>query len=245
MNRKEAKQVLQALRPDDTNTSEPTVIQALIRVESDPELKTWWEAQQSFDRKVAAKLEEVPVPDDLRATILAARKIRPFTPQPHFSYWLAAAAVVAILCVVGTIMRNSAFGPVDRTEYAAAIFPLINHDTPALAMISPDQDKIMAWLREQRAPTGMLPAKMTALPTIGCQKFTMHGHTVSLICFTLTGGGIAHLFVVDKQALSDPPADNAPEFNQVEGWSTAAWSDGRMSYVLATQAGPDALKQLL
>jgi hypothetical protein len=61
----------------------------------------------------------------------------------------------------------------------------------------------------------------------------------------MAGGGIAHLFIVDQQALSDPPGNNSPEFNQVQGWSTAAWSDGRMSYLLATEAGPDALKQLL
>ena len=45
--------------------------------------------------------------------------------------------------------------------------------------------------------------------------------------------------------VANAPANNAPAFDQVQGWSTAAWSDGRMSYLLATQAGPDALKQLL
>jgi len=245
MDKQEAKQVLQALRPQDLGTNKPDVIEALGFVASDPELKAWWEAQQAFDRRVAAKLKEVPLPADLRATILTGRKIEPFTPQPRLSLWLAAAAVVAILCVAGTSMQISAFGPLPRTEYTAAILPLLNDDAPALGMTSSDQDKIAAWLKERNAPMGTLPTKMTALSTVGCQKFVVHGHTVSLICFVMAGGGIAHLFIVDQQALSDPPANNSPEFNQVQGWSTAAWSDGRMSYLLATEAGPDALKQLL
>ena len=61
----------------------------------------------------------------------------------------------------------------------------------------------------------------------------------------MAGGGLAHLFIVDQRALTDPPSDTGPEFNDVEGWSTASWSDGRMTYLLATQAGPDTLKQLL
>jgi hypothetical protein len=86
---------------------------------------------------------------------------------------------------------------------------------------------------------------MSTLPSVGCQKFVVQGHNVSLICFVMAGGKLVHLFVVDQQALADPPANNAPEFKQVQGWSTAAWSDGRMSYLLATQADPDALRQLL
>jgi len=246
MDKQEAKQVLQALRPNDLNTAEPTVIEALVLVESDPELKAWWEAEQSFDLKVAAKLRDVPLPADLRATILAGRKIEQLTPPPRLSYWLAAAAVLAILCLAGTFKQISdATGPLARTEYAAAVLPLLNHDAPVLGMTSPDRDKLAAWLKARNAPMGGLPVGLTVLPTLGCQKFAVHGHTVSLICFALAGGGIAHLFIVDQQALSDPPGNNAPEFNQVQGWSTAAWSDGRMSYLLATQAGPDALKQLL
>ena len=249
MDKQEAKLVLQALRPNDLNSSEPTVIQALVLIESDPDLKKWWEAQQSFDRKVAAKLRDVPLPADLRSTILAERKIKPFPTspsQPHFSFfWIAAAAAVAILCIAGTFMQIAANAPLAQSDYDAVTLALLNHDAPPLAMTSPDRGKIVAWLKERNAPMGSLPTGLTALPTVGCQKFVVHGHAVSLICFALATGGIAHLFIVDQQALADPPGNNAPEFNRVQGWSIAAWSDGRMSYLLATQAGPDALKQLL
>jgi hypothetical protein len=112
-------------------------------------------------------------------------------------------------------------------------------------MTSPDRERIVAWLKEQHAPTGGLPPGMSALTAVGCQKFVVQGHNVSLICFVLAGGRLVHLFAVDQTALSDPPGLTAPEFKQVQGWSTASWSDGRMSYLLATQADPDTLRQLL
>jgi len=245
MDKKEAKIVLQAFRPNGLDSTDPVFAEALALVESDPELKAWWDAQQVFDRAVAAKLAQVPVPDDLRATILAGRKIEQFQPQPQFAFWLAAAAAVAIFCAVGTSQYIQNYAPLPRSEYTAAVLPFLNHDAPSLALTSADRDKITAWLKENNAPTGDLPAKMAVLPTVGCQKFFVHGHSVSLICFAMANGAIVHLFIVDKQALTDPPALGIPEMNHTEGWCTASWSDARMSYILATQADPDIFKQLL
>jgi hypothetical protein len=245
MDKQEAKRVLQALRPEDADTT--AFAEALALVENDPELKIWWEAQQSFDHLVSTKLAQVPVPAGLRENILAARKIKQFTPRPHIGLWLAAAAAVGILCVVATTLYTSSkeAGPVASATYDEDALAYLGNDAPALGMTSPDHDKIVAWLKERNAPTGDMPSKMTALPAVGCQKFDVQGHKVSLICFVLAGGKLVHLFVVDEGALSDPPSSAGPEFKQVEGWSTAAWSDGRMSYLLATQADSDALRQLL
>jgi hypothetical protein len=247
MDKREAKQVLQALRPDDPEKAQPPFAEALAMVERDPELKAWWEAQQSFDRKIAAKLAEIPVPAGLRETILAGRKIEKIAPRPNFTLWIAAAAVVAVLCIAGpslpTILENSQ--RVSSATYNDAALGFLGNDSPPLAMTSPDHDKLVAWLKDQKAPTGDLPTKMSTLSSVGCQKFVVEGHDVSLICFVMTGGRLVHLFVVDQKALATPPTVNVPEFRQVEGWSTASWSDGRMSYMLATRADPDALKQLL
>lgn len=247
MDRQEAKLVLQSHRPTDLDTSQPGFAEALALVDSDPELKAWWEAQQAFDQKVAEKFAEVPIPDDLRANILAGRKIEPFAPRPQFSFWLAAAAAVAILCAMGTVYHASweSGRHVSTGQYSQAALGFLGNDSPSLAMTSSDHDKIVAWLKEQNAPTGELPSKMTDLPSVGCQKFVVNGHNVSLICFNLADGKLVHLFMVDQDALSDPPSRSAPDFTQIGPWSMASWSDGRMSYMLATQAGADALRQLL
>ena len=138
MDKQEAKLLLQALRPAQLDASQPVIAEVLAMVEKDSELKAWWEAQQSFDLKVSAKLREIQVPDELRSMILAGRKIEQFRTQPHFSWWLAAAAAVAILCVAGTLRQVSLYGPLAKNDYAHAALTLLNHDHPELAMISSD-----------------------------------------------------------------------------------------------------------
>lgn len=245
MDRKKAQLILSALRPDGPEETEPPFAEALALAEIDPKLKAWWQAQREFDRKIAAKLAEVPLPEDLRENILIRRKISPFRPRVHYSTWLAAAAVVAFLCVAATFWQVANYGPVDRSDYADSVLTELTGNGPLLAMTSSDQEKLKAWLKAQNAPVGEMPRKFDSVPTIGCQKFVVHGHTVSLICFALTNGGVAHLFMVDKNALNDPPAENGAQFGNIKGWNVACWSDSRMTYMLATQSSLDALKQLL
>ncbi len=248
MDREEAKQVLQVCRPSDIDPTHPPIAEALALAENDPELKAWWEAQQAFDNKVAAKLQGLPVPADLRANILAGHKIvEPFALRPFFPFWLAAAAAVAIVCAISTSFHVAyvASQHISTDDYHVATLTFLGSDTPDLAMLSTDHDKILAWLKDQGAPIGDMPAKMQALPTVGCQKFAVQGHNVSLVCFTMADGRIAHLFMVSKDALAEPPLTPEPEMKMVNGWATASWSDDHMSYMLATQDNLDALRQLL
>jgi hypothetical protein len=129
-------------------------------------------------------------------------------------------------------------------DYEKGVFDYLDSDAMSLAMTSPDHDLVAAWLKQRHSPTGNIPGKMVSLPSAGCQTFAVHGHTVSLICFSLADGGYAHLFIVDKSALSDPPG-NSPEFQKNGEWFTATWSDDGHSYMLATEDSADQLKRLL
>jgi hypothetical protein len=247
MDKLEAKLVLQARRPHDLDTSDPAFAEALALVETDRELKAWWDAQQAFDQRVAAKLEEIEPPDELRATILGRGKVHRLPPQPFFPFWLSAAAAVAILCAVAASQHaaNVAARHISTDKFHEVTLTKLGNDSPTLGMMSPDHDKIMGWLKAQEAPMGELPERIAALPSIGCQKFVLQGHPVTLICFTIADGKLVHLFIVHSKDLAEPPAEASPQFQEVNGWSTASWSSGSMSYMLATQAGSDALRQLL
>jgi hypothetical protein len=245
MNRAEAHAILAALRPGHPEAGQAPFKDALAFAESDPILKAWWQAQQEFDRKVTAKLAEIAPPPGLRENLLATRKITRFEPPVRYSTWLAAAAVVAFLCVAGVFWQIANYGPVDRSDYADQAVSELGNDQPALALLSKDHEQVLAWLKAQNAPLGSMPPKFEALPSIGCQKYVIHGHTVSLVCFSLANGGEAHLFIVDKSALNDPPGTNAMEFGNVKNWNVASWSDDRMTYLVATQSDMDTLKQLL
>ena len=245
MDRKEAQLILSALRPQSPEASEPAFAEALAKAEADPKLKAWWQAQQEFDQKITAKLAEVPIPADLRESILARRKITRFEPRVRYSTWLAAAAVIAFLCVAGTFWHVAKYGPVDRSDYADAVVSVLGDNGPDLAMTSTDHGQIIDWLKAHNAPVGDMPPKFHAIPSVGCQRYEIHGHVVSLVCFALANGRIAHFFVVDKSALNDPPEETGAEFGNVKGWNVAAWSDSHMTYMVATQADLETLKQLL
>lgn len=246
MDKLEAKKVLQALHATDSDSTQPAVVEAMALVAKDRELRAWWEAQQTFDKAVSKKLREIEVPEDLRATIIAGRKIEQFRPRRFPQYTgLAAAAAVAIFCALGTSQYLKKYGPQNKGDYVNIVIPLLNNDAPSLAMTSEDRGKIQAWLKENNAPMGDLPPKITALSPIGCQKYMVHGHPVSLMCFVMPDGGEAHLFTVEENALKDPPGARGPEWGNVNGWSTAAWSDGKMSYVICTQCPVEELKKLL
>jgi hypothetical protein len=245
VDRKEAQLILSGLRPGGLEANEPYFAEALALVETDPELKSWWDAQQSFDRKIMAKLRQVPVPGHLRDNILAAPKIIPLYPSYlQHRTMLAVAAMVAILCVAAAFWHSAQFGPLDRADFTSQAISELGTNGPSLAIQSSDQAKLQEWLRSQNAPVGNMPGKVNTLPPIGCQKYMIHGHAVALVCLALANGGIAHFFTVEKSALNDPPGTNGPQFGKANGWNTATWSDNHMTYMLATQASADDLKQL-
>jgi anti-sigma factor RsiW len=246
MDRKEAKLILSALRPDAAEANEPIFAESLAMVESDPELRAWWQAQQEFDRKIAAKLEGVPVPADLRDRILAAPKITAFPPQWRHRSLLAAAALVALLCVATTFWNVGGNGSIamNRADFTDQAIAELGTNGPQLARLSTDHEQLKAWLRQQDAPIGKIPPTIAPMPSIGCQKYVVAGHVVSLICFSLANGHQAHLFMVNKGALSNPPGSSGPQYGNKNGWNMATWSDSNMSYVLATDASMDDLKQL-
>ena len=83
---------------------EVDLFEALAHARSDPELAKWLAEQTAFDAVISAKLQSVPVPRDLKATILAGRKVIPVRPQPWWRRSLHPAAVAAALAITfGTI----------------------------------------------------------------------------------------------------------------------------------------------
>jgi hypothetical protein len=245
MDRKEAQQLLSALRPNGSEANEPLFADALALAETDPKLRAWWEAQQRFDRRMAAKMSAVPVPDDLREQILAAPKVAAFPPQWRHRSLLVAAALVALFCVAGVFWSINHSGPLNCAELAGEVSTALGTTGPQLAMTSTDHQEVKAWLKSRNAPVGDMPPKFAALTSIGCQKYYVHGHVLSVVCFTLGNGREAHLFMIDKTALADPPDSHGPQYDRLNGWNVATWSDSRTSFILATNGTMDDLKNLL
>jgi hypothetical protein len=71
MDRVAAKQILSAYRSEDRDWADPIFRDALAQMESDTDLKEWFDAQIDLDRAIRQKLAGIAPPADLQGKILA------------------------------------------------------------------------------------------------------------------------------------------------------------------------------
>ena len=97
MNNQEAQFILRAYRSGGQDANDPQFQEALAHVKKDPALSNWFAEEMAWDAAISAKVKQSWVPVDLKANILAGRKI--VHPQPWWKTktWLAAAASFLIL----------------------------------------------------------------------------------------------------------------------------------------------------
>jgi hypothetical protein len=109
-----------------------------------------------------------------------------------------------------------------------------------------DLNAVRQFLAANHSPSDyVLTPEMQKLPAEGCALINWHGRPVSLVCLDRGADNDLFLFVVNRSALPDPPADSTPQFARVGQMTTASWSIGDTSYVLASKSGEDALRRFL
>jgi hypothetical protein len=225
-------QRLAAARPGGQDAEDPEIREALRAAADDPEIGAWLEREQRFDAAFGAKLRLVPIPDDLRDRILAGRKVVSFPPRSYAFEWLAAAAAVALMAVGVFGIRPEAETIAWNRYQADAVGA--TRSMPGLGVENVPLADIRSWLAERGGHSGMqLPAEIEKQFPLGCATLRVDKKKVSLVCFKLGEKGIAHVFVIDREDVSDPPPDNQPVFAQMGDYSLASWSSGSMSYLLA------------
>lgn len=75
MNRDEAKAILELCRPGILEDKEdPMIAEAMAFLDSDPELATWFEEQQTLDDRISDAFCAIEPPADLKASILAGMR---------------------------------------------------------------------------------------------------------------------------------------------------------------------------
>ena len=62
-----------------------------------------------------------------------------------------------------------------------------------------------------------------------------------MVCFVKNKATPLWLFVINREALPDPPPDGQPSFKQINKLMTASWTRGGKTYVLAAEEDEDGL----
>ncbi len=249
MDNREAKFILQAYRPEGRDAANPDFREALEQAERDPELGVWLQQERAFDDAFAAKLKEVPVPPNLKEEILTGQKVIPMPSiwqRPPALIALAAAAVFAVGLLLLTLLApQMSEQQLAWKDFQKAAIGTYEDPMFRLKKMTSNTEEVRAWLAQEDAPRGfVLPEGMRQKPPVGCTTFKIDNHLVSMVCFKTTSGELAHLFMMPRSGLSNPPQVGDPTFVQDGSWSTASWSDGKLAMMVATQAPMPELQQL-
>lgn len=246
MNNAEAQFILAAYRPDGQDAGDPHFADALKQAQADPQLQTWLAASLDWDARVSAALRAAAVPPHLRDSILLGHKVVPMSRFRLRVPWIAAAAAVVLLGLVGSLFTVHHLNTPSFTTLQQEL-PQVMTRVKGLDLVTSDLDKIKSHLVSRKAPADLhVPEKLRDLPCLGCGVVAWHERKVALICFRLDEpeGQVAHLLVMDVRDLRDLPG-LLPSSVEQPPWSIAGWRDERNAYLLATASGGKSAQSLL
>jgi hypothetical protein len=256
MTNDEARLILCACRPSGQDAADPQVREALALAERDPALAEWWERERAFDRAVGGAVRACPVSRGLKAAILAGQNVARPNFRANRAWWIAAAAAVVVMAAAGSLTLRQP-KPVAQLEpsvpssgfesFRADMLVFLDR-LNRLDYVSKDFAEVKGWLDGKgAADLSHLPEAIAKGVPIGCRITDWNGHKVTLVCFNSQAGGSRykfHLLIAEKSG----PANLAPVSNLIatrEGWNTAAWSDDRYVYLLATASMEDVIRRLM
>ncbi len=234
MQRDEAQNILQLCRPgNEADRKDPLIAEALVMLETDAELRAWFEEQQAFDARITEGLESIEAPADLEAAILAGMRAHALQPKSNAPLpaesapatqsaawwrnpWVGIAALFVVMLVIVAVPRGSA------PQLAQSDSATLSGVPPVIEFLSAEIDDLKLWDFDKRdehtatlqaylASTGApspanLPDTLHEMPTIGCLTLDYSDTKLSMICFK--DGHVYHLITAKKAGFPDPlPAE--------------------------------------
>lgn len=246
MNRDEAEYVLRSYHLGGRDVDDPQFRDALELLKRDAELQTWFFSERAADHELSKAFCALPVPPRMKSDLLALRKVVPERAWWQKPSWITAmAASVALLGILSVLLRQVVPGHsfADFQSYVVETTAKLDH----LDIHTSEMARIREWLREHRAPDDFsIPGKLNGKSTVGCRVFSWKGQKVSLVCLEVPDNKVAHLFVLDRSALTNWPEGSPPQIETTNSEiATAAWSDSKRVYVVTLERGGMDLRRLL
>jgi len=243
MTNQEAKFLLSAYRPDGRDAADPFFSAALDQALSDPELAAWFAREQAFDAGLAGKLAGIAPPPGLRESIVTGARAS----QPRRSRWpyplLLAAASIALVLGLAVGVRSHRLPATESDLASSALNDLAvegaEHDpnVPALAAVE-------AELSSHTLPIYRnLAMDRDRLRDDHCREISIAGRDIFEICFKHDNIWY-HLYVARIGDFAPSAPVGTPTFLDRHAFAAAAWTDGRATYALVTDAGGAALRRM-
>ena len=253
MTRDEARQVLLLYRPWAADPDDTEMMEALALVQSDSELRVWFETHCEQQHALRNCLRAQTPPDAFREQIISECLAR----RRYVSRRTLLATATAVLLAVVGFQAWYYFAEHEGEEEInyAAFERRMSRDALRLYRMdleTNDLNIIQEFLAGEQSPADyQLPDALRAVKATGCLATKWQGRAVSMICFH-TGKPLPpgrssdlFLFVIDQNQLPDAPADSTPTFGQINRLTVARWSEGGKTYLLAGEHGEEELRKNL
>jgi hypothetical protein len=179
-------------------------------------------------------MRAVQVPDHLRLELLASFRniMRPPWWTRPVTLWITAAA--ACVLIVGLITFRPR--PNYSNQFSAFKERVVGEVQRQYAMDweTSNMDRLRASIAahggraDYYVPKGLANLKLSGGAVLKWQR-----NPVSMVCFDRGGGNMLFLFVLNKDAVKDPPPSGNPQLAIVHDFKTASWTRGNNTYVLA------------
>lgn len=238
MDNEQARVLLSCCRENGQDSNDPMFKDALNLSSQDDQLKAWFEEDKKLDREMKRATNKIPVPDDLRCSILASQFMCSEKEKKsnllNFSL-LAIAAALAITLFTLSMVTNKSGVPTDQ-QWAEQITNRVQGDFH-LKYRNGNFERIEGWLNANNSPlvSNQLARNLSATQPVGCCVMERFGQKVSLMCFLTDSNEWIHLFVMDKNSVQD--SKNAGmSYLSHDNMKIAKWTDQKNAYFLASES---------
>ncbi|MBU6399837.1 MAG: hypothetical protein KGS61_05915 [Verrucomicrobia bacterium] len=241
MDKRQAQEILIRYRPGLDDASEPEMQQALELVRRDPELAHWLAQQQAAYVAIGARLRVIAPPRGLREQIISERYLHRSPDWPR-RLVLPAIAIAGLACCLLLLWPR----PMGAAAFSAFRDRMVRSGLRDYRMdvLTGDLKRIRDYLTRKRSDGDfVLTAGLEKLSPIGCALRTWHGQRAAMVCFDGGANKVLFLYVIDRAAVSGPPATDVPELATVSKLMTASWSRGDKVYVLAGEVDQESLRR--
>lgn len=270
MDREKAKQLLELCRPGhEGDRIDPALAEALAGLETDPELKAWFDEQQAIDTRISDQFQSIQAPTGLKDTILAgmhlhavnkvsqeagdtAENATPFPVHDRMrSRWIAPWVGIAALFLFALVLLNLPRETSAPAFTQAGIPPVIQFLSDEIDALNPSKfdkrdpnaDTLRHFLASNQSPAPQsLPAMLKDVPTIGCLTFQFEGAQLSMICFK--NGAVYHLVTAEKASFPGE-ISKVPQIFEIQDKAFRLWAEGEQVKILTIHGSKNDFPEVI
>ena len=264
MTREEAQNILQVCRPgNNEDFNDPLIAEAMALLEKDSELKAWFEAEQAFDTQMAAELEAIAPPADLKASLLAGMRAHSLQAEEssteaavattRAAWWRNPWIGIAALFVFMAVIMNQPSDPAAnlRVAQASAVPGVLQFLSDRIDGLQPDSfdkrdaqfEALQSFLVSHGKPSpATKPPCFNKMQTIGCVTFDYGDTKLSMICFN--NGSLYHLSTATKVNFPDELPDE-PQTYQLKDKAFKLWIEGDQVRIITVHGTEEDIPEFI